>query len=397
MKKALFCTAAAFFLFMISCDDDEIMDPINQVGETKVYNLESVSDPNVFGTATFIRNEDNSTTVQLEIENLPSNVDNPAHIHLNSALEGGNVAIGLNPVESGRSSTTFSETDDGTALTYTDLMVFDGHLDIHLSPEQAEVLLKVDIGNNELTGESKIYPLDSVDVSGTSGTATFEKRKSGEILATILVQPANDGETYPVHIHENHALQPGNIALTLNSVDGTTGKSQTNVNELDDGTDLTFEDLLLFDGSLDIHLSESDLTTVLARGDIGQNELTGESESYLLEAVADPNINGSVQFAARTNRETLVTIFLEGTTAGNLHPAHIHDGKLEDGPGSIAVSLNDVVGETGMSKTNVSALDNGDSLSYDNLLIFDGYLDVHQSAIDLSTILAEGNIGVNDE
>src|SRR5690606_30214063 len=77
MKKALFCGVTAFFLLMISCDDDEIMNPINPIGETKIYTLESVSDPNVFGTATFIRNADNSTSVQLEIENLPTNADNP--------------------------------------------------------------------------------------------------------------------------------------------------------------------------------------------------------------------------------------------------------------------------------------------------------------------------------
>ena len=393
MKKALFCGVTAFFLLMISCDDDEIMNPINPIGETKIYTLESVSDPNVFGTATFIRNEDNSTSVQLEIENLPTNADNPAHIHLNTALEGGEVVIELKPVKSGRSNTTITHTDEGMEITYTDLMVFNGYLDVHLSEEQPEVILKVDIGNNELTGETKIYPLDSVDVTATSGTATFAKRKSGEILATVLVQPVIDGELYPVHIHENHALQPGNILLSLNPIDGHTGKSQTNVNQLDDGTEFTFEELVMLDGNLDVHLSETDLTTVLTRGDIGQNEFTGESESFLLNTVSDSAVNGIVQFAARNNRETLVTLMLEGTTAGDFYPAHIHKGTIEDGATEIAVSLNDVDGSTGIGKTNVFALDNGDSLTYDNLLIFNGYLDVHKSASDLSTILAEGNIG----
>lgn len=380
---------------MISCGDDEIMNPLNPVGETKIYTLESVSDPNVFGTATFIRNEDNSTSVELEIENLPSNAENPVHIHLNTALEGGEIVIGLNPVVSGRSNTNITQTDEGMEITYTDLMVFNGYLDVHLGKEQPEVLMKVDIGNNELTGETKIYPLDSVDVAATSGTATFAKRKSGEILATVLVQPVTEGESYPVHIHENHALLPGNVVLNLNPIDGDTGKSQTNVDKLDDGTEFSFEDLVRFDGNLDVHLSETDLTTVLARGDIGQNEFTGENESYLLNAVAGSNVNGIVQFAARNNRETLVTVVLEGTQAGDFHPAHIHKGLVEDGATQIALSLNEVDGSTGIGKTNVFALDNGDSLTYEDLLIFDGYLDVHQSATDLSTILAEGNIGGN--
>lgn len=399
MKKIPVIAFVMASFIVMSCKDDDLIDPINPIGETKIYNLESVSDPNVFGTATFIRNEDNSTTVEIEIENAPANTNHPVYIRLNTALEGGGIAITLNPVDakSGRGSTTLTQTDEGTPITYPDLMVFDGHLSLSLSADEPEtVLLQADIGNNELTGESKIYPLDSLDVAGTSGTATFERRKSGEILATLLVSPTTDGEMYPAHIHNNNALEPGSPVLTFNPVDGTTGKSLTNINALDDGMALSFQDLLMFDGSVDVHLSETNLGTIMARGDMGQNELTGEIESYLLDPVSDPNISGDVTFAARINRETLVTVILQGTTAGNFHPAHIHNGSVES-PGNIAVTLNDVIGETGIGKTNVTALDNGDSLSYDQLILHEGYLDVHQSSTDLSIIIAEGNIGASDE
>jgi hypothetical protein len=38
------------------------------------------------------------------------------------------------------------------------------------------------MGQNQLTGVSKVYPLESVAVPAISGTATFFKRVNGEAL-----------------------------------------------------------------------------------------------------------------------------------------------------------------------------------------------------------------------
>jgi len=60
------------------------------------------------------------------------------------------------------------------------------------------------------------------------------------------------------------------------------------------------------------------------QGDIGQNELTGVNKVYtlnryriLLSAVLQPS-------RARKSGFTLITLSLTGTTAGGVHPAHIH-------------------------------------------------------------------------
>ncbi|MCH7515300.1 MAG: CHRD domain-containing protein, partial [Bacteroidetes bacterium] len=132
----------------------------------------------------------------------------------------------------------------------------------------------------------------------------------------------------------------------------------------------------------------------VAQGDIGQNALTGESVQYTLNSATDPAINGTATFAERSNGTTLVTIALVGTTNGNEHLAHIHMNSATEG-GGIVISLNVVDGGTGMSKTSVKELDDMTEISYDEMINFDGYINVHNSESDLGTLIAQGDIGSN--
>jgi hypothetical protein len=50
---------------LASCSDDD--DALGFIGQTKTFELSSVADPTIFGTATFIQNVDNSTTVELQL------------------------------------------------------------------------------------------------------------------------------------------------------------------------------------------------------------------------------------------------------------------------------------------------------------------------------------------
>ena len=63
--------------------------------------------------------------------------------------------------------------------------------------------------------------------------------------------------------------------------------------------------------------------------------------------------------------------------------------------GPIVVDLTNVDGDTGMSKTNVSELNDGTAVSYDELIDFNGYINVHNSGSDIGTLVAQGNIGSN--
>ena len=110
-------------------------------------------------------------------------------------------------------------------------------------------------------------------------------------------------------------LETGGIVLDLNNVDGATGQSITEVDTLNDGTSVSYSELIDFNGYINVHLSSSDLATLVAQGDIGQNALSGNTTNYTLADVSDPNISGTALFAERANGTTLVTVSLTGTSA----------------------------------------------------------------------------------
>ena len=401
MKKLNYFYLLFSVLIISGCSSDDDMaaemEP-QPTGNVTTYDLSSVAVPAISGTATFIENDDNSVTVELDIDNTPAGGTHPAHIHFNTAAEGGDIAISLEPVNgaTGFSSITFSAEDDGTAITYDQLLEFDGYINVHLSAnELGTIVAQGDIGQNVLTGESKTYSLKTKDVAGISGIAIFEERMNGEALATLNLENTPDGGEHPAHIHMNTAVEGGDIIFSFNPVNGTTGMSKTNVAALDNDMAFGYDDVLEVDGYINVHLSADALGTIVAQGDIGQNELTGESKSYTLGMKDVDGISGTATFEERVNGEALATLNLEETPDGGQHPAHIHMNTAAEG-GDILFTFNTVNGTTGMSMTNVAALDDETAFGYDDVLEVDGYINVHLSANALGTIVAQGDIGQNE-
>ena len=397
-KFTLLLYLLAIPVFFTSCDDDseDIMTPSPTGNETE-YNLSSLTDENISGTAIFVENE-NSTTVVLDLSNTSGTELHPAHIHANTAAEGGNIVISLEPVDpaTGTSSTEITATDAGDAITYEQLIDLDGYINVHQSENDlGTILAQGDIGQNDLTGTTKVYNLSERAVEGISGTITFAERINEEALATIDLEGTPEDGEHPAHIHFNSYVQGGGIAFTFNPVNGTTGMSQTNVAELDDGSAITYQQLLSYDGYVNVHLSADDLATIVAQGDIGQNELTGTEKVYDLNERAVPGISGTATFQERLSGEALAILDLEGTPDDGEHPAHIHVNSAAEG-GSIAYTFTPVDGSTGMSLSHVDTLDNGEPFVYEDVLAYDGYINVHLSAEDLATIVAQGDIGVNE-
>ncbi|MGY5849695.1 hypothetical protein [Salegentibacter sp. F14] len=403
MKKFLLGVFMALPFMIMSCSsDDDAVDPDGDEfqGETKSFELYAVSDPSISGTATFMENEDQSTTVEIELEGTPDGGTHPAHIHFNTAAEGGDIAVSFEPVEgsTGMSTTTFSTLDDGTSITYEEAINFDGYINVHLSTEDLGTLVaQGDIGENELTGESSNYTLEQRAVEGISGQLKFEERVNGEALATIMLDGTPEEGQHPAHIHMgSFAEAPGDIAFTFNPVNGATGMSKTNVAVLDDGTEFKYNDVIGYDGYVNVHLSADDLGTIVAQNDIGSNALTGESKSYQLDERAIAGISGTITFEERMSGAALATISLDGTPEDGMHPAHIHMGSFAEGPGDIAFTFNPVKGDSGKSLTQVEKLNDGTEFGFEQVLNYDAYVNVHLSADDLATLVAQGDIGENE-
>ncbi|WP_299672265.1 CHRD domain-containing protein [uncultured Polaribacter sp.] len=268
-----------FSTVMISCSSDSDSDTIAIVatGSQKVYQLKALTDANISGTATFKEMSDASTTIELELQNTIAGSTHPAHIHLNTAVEGGAVAISLGIVEgtTGKSSINIKTKDNGDAITYATLLEYNGYINIHLSPtEVATFVAQVDIGQNELTGELKEYPLVTKDVAGIDGVAKFYERVNGTTLVAIILNGTSAGDEHPAHIHAGAAGSNGAIIIALNPVQGETGISKTQVATLESGAAIQYSDFSTLDAYLNVHLSASNLSSLIAQGNIGANSNT---------------------------------------------------------------------------------------------------------------------------
>lgn len=244
-----------------------------------------------------------------------------------------------------------------------------------------------------LTGEAKTYALTSVSNPNISGTVKFAKRSDNTTLVTINLIGTTSANTHVAHIHENSAAETGGIIIDLNSISGNNGVSETVVKELNNGTDITYSELLLLNGYVNVHASATDLSTLIAQGDIGINELTASSTTYALEAVNASAINGTVTLLKRVSGSTLVRVNLTGASPTGNYPISIYDNSLAT-TGPLAITLNNYTGSNGKSETSVRKLDNNTAISYDQLRDYNGHVIVRTSATNSASV-AQGNIGAN--
>ena len=392
---SLICFLVVSTTFFIGCNNDDTLSKLT--GESKQFNLFTKSNPAISGTVTFSKRNDNATLITVQLSGTNASGSHPAHIHAGTAADGGAILLDLTAItgSTGKSETVVTALNNGSPITYEQLINLDGYVNVHLSgTDLATLIAQGDIGINELTSTNKTYALSAVSNSAISGTAKFTKRVSGKTLVSIALTGTTPGVSSIAHIHVNTVAQTGGVVVDLTSVNGSTGKSDTSVNKLNTGAAITYDELLNFNGYVNVHESASALATLIAQGDIGKNELTNISKTYTLNAVSNNAISGTAKFTKRVSGETLVSISLTGTTAGVSSPAHIHLNTASQG-GAIAIDLTSITGATGKSETNVNKLNNGTTITYDELLNFNGYINVHQSASNLATIIAQGNIGAN--
>jgi len=379
---------------LASCGDDDE----NTTGEKIDYNLEERSDSGIDGDVEFVELEDGRVQIEISLSGTQSGETHPTHIHMNSAALGGDILLSLDPVDgaTGSSVTIVERFDNGDAFTFDMIDGLDAYVNVHKSESDlSTIIAQGDIGSNVLTGEEKTYTLEERAIDDISGRITFKKRKNGYTLAEIELSGTPDDGMHPAHIHANSAAETGGILVSLTTVDGTSGRSVTDIRRNDDGEDIDYEDILTLNAYVNVHLSASELATIVAQGDIGSNELTGESETYDLNERDVAGISGKITFEERNDGSLKATIELDGTPDGGMHPAHIHENSAAEG-GPILISFNPVMGGNGMSVTSIRETDAGDAFNFQMITSLDAYVNVHLSADELSTIVAQGNIGIND-
>ncbi|MBU2465867.1 MAG: hypothetical protein KJ615_05935 [Bacteroidetes bacterium] len=232
------------------------------------------------------------------------------------------------------------------------------------------------------------YTLKVQDVLGVTGTATFIESSKTASTIRLQLNGAPSG-THPAALHMNTVAEGGAVVVALNPVDAS-GSSTTSVNSL------TYEQLIAYDGFIKVTKSSSEPDVVLVQGDIGGNVITDINISYPLVTIADFGVSGTALFEKRENGSTLFTSDLNGTIAGEIYPATINLSSIATiGGGPVTKTLSNVNGTTGKSYTTIRKLDNGLDITYDNWLVYNGYINIYQTAPLYDNIICHGNIGSN--
>jgi hypothetical protein len=241
----------------------------NGAAPTTTYPLQVKDQLGVSGTITFTQTSSTVTTVDIVVTG-GDMVVHPAYIRSGAAIETGPIAITLNPVVGGKSTTRVTTQDNASAINYSQFLGYDGYVDIDESSTVASIIAQGDIGGNVLTSTTQNYVLDSIGGYGVSGTALFTKRTNGNTLVSITLTGGIAGGVYPAAIHLGSVTTVGGgpVAKTLTSVDGTTGKSYTNIRTLDSGTPITYDGLMVYDGYLAVQQSAT-LPVTICQGNIG--------------------------------------------------------------------------------------------------------------------------------
>ncbi|WP_245846225.1 fasciclin domain-containing protein [Longibacter salinarum] len=312
----------------------------------------------VDGTVTFWEAGDTQTLVTLSLTDGPTGttVSHPAHIHNNTASEGGSIAIYLSPID----GTNANSANDGTSARLVDrpfdeLATFNGYVNIHESVANLDnVVSQGNIGANA-TGtfgaglalldnpQTTTYPLQanansgSVAPSGIPGEITFRELTTDLTLATVRLDVDGDGQyeddatgadvSHPGHIHANSASEGGDIQYYLSPIDGTDPAARSS-----QIIDLSFGDLTSFDGYVNIHESAANLQEIVSQGNIGANEGTGTSSPDVTVTLTNvgasawevANVEGATGVAASGENPTLTltvgTRYRIENNGGSAHP-----------------------------------------------------------------------------
>jgi hypothetical protein len=240
----------------------------------------------VDGTVTFWEAGDSQTLVTLELDDgaTGASVSHPAHIHANSASEGGGIEFYLSPLDGSGGGGTSARVID---RPFDELSSFNGYVNVHESVATlSTVVAQGNVGSNAegTTGtgltlvddpRSTTYSLSAVsndgDVApnGVPGQVTFKELTSDMTLVTLSLN-ANGATgasvSHPAHIHANSASEGGGIEFYLSPVDGSDGAAESSKI-----VTRSYDELTSFDGYVNVHESVATLSTVVSQGNIGAN------------------------------------------------------------------------------------------------------------------------------
>lgn len=122
------------------------------------------------------------------------------------------------------------------------------------------------------TGNEATYALQPGSAFPVTGTIVFKERKDGQVTAVVQITGTDGDSKLPVHLHLGDISKPGvDVALLLNPVMASTGKSETTFNKLSDESPIDYAQLTNLMACIKIHRGDTgpDRDIILAAGNIG--------------------------------------------------------------------------------------------------------------------------------
>ncbi|HQW84089.1 MAG TPA: hypothetical protein PK987_06510 [Ferruginibacter sp.] len=132
--------------------------------------------------------------------------------------------------------------------------------------------------------------------------------------------------------------------------------------------------------------------------DVATTTATLRTKEITLTSTAGNTINGKALIAENADHSFNVSITLQNTVKDTVMVMHIHNGSIA-APGNISIPLANITGTGGQATgttlnitSGLSATGTTVALTYDNIILPTRYFNIHYSAAQIATVVANGNI-----
>ncbi|AZQ62702.1 hypothetical protein EI427_10770 [Flammeovirga pectinis] len=376
INRLLFCLS---IISLFSCSNDELDDtPSNLPSNSKSYKLYSFELFNEAGSISLEEDLDGVVSFRVNVDQ-PVITTSAVNIY-NGSFNGVNeIMITLNPIPEGstESITVITQTDNGTRVSYEDLLKIDGHLKIlnNINNNHFDINTFTDLGENAFNqGEEKNYPLyNNEDVIGEM--VMLPREFEGKpMLIGVNLNDIDETYDYLPAIYEgtkatgNYTKKLVELAPILKFASKS---SYTNCSDY-----LTTEAIENGFGVVLLKTGET-----IGKGDVGGNELTGSYNDYKFENVRTNKITGNIQLKERLNGKTLITFNLSSQSTTPLSYAVNLNSNNYIQQDSVIANLGIMPAESSeMQYADVRTSLSGRELSYAELTENDYHMRINESS-----------------
>ncbi len=134
------------------------------------------------------------------------------------------------------------------------------------------------------------------------------------------------------------------------------------------------------------------------KADVATTTTTLRTKEIILNSTSGNLQSGKAVIAENADHSFNVNITLQNTVKDTVMVMHIHNGSITS-PGSIAIPLTNITGTGGQATgttlnitTALSATGTIVPVTYENIITYAGYFDIHYSAKQITKVVANGNI-----